>query len=40
MRRLFDDESFRPDMTKLYPTLVVRDTALAKCDRGGTLQAV
>ena len=35
VRRLFDDESFRPDMTKLYPTLVVRDTALAKWAEAG-----
>jgi elongator complex protein 3 len=38
MRRLFDDESFRPDMTKLYPTLVVRDTALAKLAEAGLYQ--
>ncbi|MDG6988399.1 MAG: tRNA uridine(34) 5-carboxymethylaminomethyl modification radical SAM/GNAT enzyme Elp3 [Nitrososphaerota archaeon] len=30
LRRLFDDEAFRPDMSKLYPTLVVPGTALAK----------
>ena len=30
LRRLFEDESFRPDMSKLYPTLVVPGTALAK----------
>lgn len=35
MRRLFEDEAFRPDMTKLYPTLVVRDTALAKLTEAG-----
>ena len=33
--RLFTDESLRPDMMKLYPTTVVRGTALAKmCDAG------
>jgi elongator complex protein 3 len=33
--RLFDDESLRPDMMKLYPTTVVRGTALAKmCEAG------
>jgi len=30
LRRLFDDESFRPDMMKLYPTLVVVGTSLAR----------
>jgi len=35
MERLFEDESFRPDMSKLYPTLVVRDTALAKMTEAG-----
>ncbi|MDE1853637.1 MAG: tRNA uridine(34) 5-carboxymethylaminomethyl modification radical SAM/GNAT enzyme Elp3 [Thaumarchaeota archaeon] len=30
LRRLFEDESFRPDMSKLYPTLVVPGTALAR----------
>jgi len=30
LHRLFEDESFRPDMTKLYPTLVVEGTALKK----------
>lgn len=33
--RLFDDESLRPDMMKLYPTTVVKGTALAKmCEAG------
>ncbi|HEV2389358.1 MAG TPA: elongator complex protein 3, partial [Nitrososphaerales archaeon] len=33
--RLFVDESLRPDMMKLYPTTVVRGTALAKmCEAG------
>jgi elongator complex protein 3 (tRNA carboxymethyluridine synthase) len=30
LRRLFEDEDFRPDMTKFYPTLVVPGTSLAK----------
>ncbi|MDG6964253.1 MAG: tRNA uridine(34) 5-carboxymethylaminomethyl modification radical SAM/GNAT enzyme Elp3 [Nitrososphaerota archaeon] len=30
LRRIFEDEAFRPDMSKLYPTLVVPGTALAK----------
>ena len=35
LRRLFEDESFRPDMSKLYPTLVVRDTALERMVAAG-----
>ncbi len=30
VKRLFDDPSFRPDMLKIYPTLVVGGTLLAK----------
>lgn len=30
LKRLFDDDSFRPDMTKLYPTLVVDGTSLQR----------
>jgi elongator complex protein 3 len=30
LQRLFEDEAFKPDMTKLYPTLVVPGTSLAR----------
>ncbi len=30
LRRLFEDDLFKPDMSKLYPTLVVPGTALAR----------
>jgi elongator complex protein 3 len=29
LRRIFEDEAFRPDMSKLYPTLVLPGTSLA-----------
>ncbi len=35
LRRLFDDESFKPDMLKIYPTLVVTGTALERQFRAG-----
>ena len=35
LRRLFEDEAFRPDMSKLYPTLVVPGTPLAGMFRAG-----
>jgi elongator complex protein 3 len=35
LKRLFADESFRPDMMKLYPTLVVRDTVLSRLYQAG-----
>jgi len=35
LRRLFDDESFRPDMMKVYPTLVVAGTTLERQLRSG-----
>jgi elongator complex protein 3 len=34
-RRLFDDPDFRPDMLKIYPTLVVPDTPLYKDWKAG-----
>jgi len=30
LRQMFDDQDFKPDMTKIYPTLVVPGTALAR----------
>jgi elongator complex protein 3 (tRNA carboxymethyluridine synthase) len=35
LRRLFEDEAFRPDMSKLYPTLVIPGTSLAVQQREG-----
>ena len=35
LRRLFEDEAFKPDMSKMYPTLVVPGTSLSRqFDRG------
>jgi elongator complex protein 3 len=38
LRRLFEDEAFRPDMSKMYPTLVVPGTALARQHAKGTYE--
>ncbi|MDV3276875.1 MAG: tRNA uridine(34) 5-carboxymethylaminomethyl modification radical SAM/GNAT enzyme Elp3 [Nitrososphaerales archaeon] len=35
LRRLFDDESLRPDMMKVYPTLVVRGASLERQFQAG-----
>ncbi|MDI3482963.1 MAG: elongator complex protein 3 [Candidatus Methanomethylophilaceae archaeon] len=36
MRRIFDDSDFRPDMLKIYPTLVIKGTPLYKMWEEGT----
>jgi elongator complex protein 3 len=38
LRRIFEDDSFKPDMSKLYPTLVVPGTTLAKQFQAGLYQ--
>lgn len=38
LRRVFEDEAFRPDMSKLYPVLVVPGTALAREFEAGIYQ--
>jgi len=35
-RALFEDPSFRPDMLKIYPTLVIEGTELHRMERGGS----
>jgi elongator complex protein 3 (tRNA carboxymethyluridine synthase) len=38
-RRLFEDDSFKPDMLKIYPTLVLEHTGLFNMQRSGKYQA-
>jgi elongator complex protein 3 len=38
LKRLFNDPDLRPDMTKIYPTLVVPGTSLAKQQEAGLYQ--
>ena len=38
-RTLFEDPTFRPDMLKIYPTLVIQGTALHKLYQDGRYQA-
>ena len=38
-RTLFEDPAFRPDMLKIYPTLVIQGTALHKLHQDGRFQA-
>jgi elongator complex protein 3 len=37
-RRLFEDDAFKPDMLKIYPTLVLEHTGLFKMQRSGKYQ--
>ena len=38
-RRLFEDDSFKPDMLKIYPTLVLEHTGLFKMHESGKYEA-
>ncbi len=38
-RRLFEDEAFKPDMLKIYPTLVLENTGLFKMHQSGKYHA-
>jgi elongator complex protein 3 len=38
-RRLFEDDAFKPDMLKIYPTLVLENTGLFNMHRNGKYQA-
>ena len=38
LRQLFDDDRFKPDMSKLYPTLIIPGTALAGMFEAGLFE--
>jgi len=38
-KRLFEDDAFKPDMLKIYPTLVLEHTGLFKMHQSGKYQA-
>ena len=38
-RRLFEDDSFKPDMLKIYPTLVLKPTGLYNMHKNGKYSA-
>lgn len=40
MRRIFEDEDFKPDYLKIYPTLVIEGTGLSQMWRDGAYRAL